>query len=492
MKVLVINPPDVSFGPSGILIEPIDVLNIAQFVKSMGHAVRLLDMDAHRISPERLSLQLENKRFDAVIVVYDYHIPLHHDGTLRAVKEIAGRAKAHDCKVVVLGKAATYKPEEFLCTGTSVDVLVRHEAEPALRALLQHSDWSAKTLLNVPGISFLTEEGRINTTDRPRRFFPLDELPIPDRNLVDLDAYIDVRTLLSSRGCPMKCSFCHVPGFWGNWRARSPGSVVEEIEMLVNDHGAEKILFLDDNATVNRKRMIEICEKIIERNISVTMGCLGSLCLFDEKLMERMYRAGFRWIHYGIETGADELSRGINKKVTVEEARYVVGMTREIGFRVRTSWIMDLPGATEDHLQRTADLILELRTQEIRLHHLAIRMGSHLSETHGGPQAPQYIHGGTQNLNLCNVASDKVAQIVGRITKELENSSYAVVRDPDEFSDVEGLRKRSPGLNIVSLCPMRYGLGWSRESPCLPQKRPERQRLPSWGGPAAHRTCLNL
>lgn len=460
MKVLVINPPNVPFSSQGILIEPIDVLTVASYIGARGHDVRLLDMDIGKIRPEDFPAHMDGT-YDAVVIVYDYHIPLHCDGTLAAVHAIATHATSRGAKIVVSGKTATYRPERLLFEGSAVDVLIRHEMEPALDALLDLDIWGRDRLATVPGVSYLDEGGHIRSTRRPDKAFDLARLPIADRGLVNLDAYIDVRTILSSRGCHMKCDFCHVPGFWGNWRGRDADTVADEIAYLADHCGARKILFLDDNATVNRKRMTEICDRLIERKVKVALGCLGSLNLFDDAMMEKMYEAGFRWIHYGVESGDDRLLAAIHKKIDLNGVRRIVTRTQDIGFRVRTSWIMDLPGTTEDELKRTTDLILELRTAEIRLHHLAIRMGSAMYDEYADIPSTQYIHQGLQNQNLSALKPDRVRAIVESTAAQLHAGGHALVRHPDEFIDMDALQARSANLNVVSLCPLRYGLGWA-------------------------------
>jgi radical SAM superfamily enzyme YgiQ (UPF0313 family) len=459
MKVKVINPPNHPFSSRGILIEPIDVLSVASFIAGLGHQVSLVDMDIRRTPAHEYTAALQGDLdYDLAVIVHDYHIPLHQDGALASVREIARQAKEHGARVVAGGKTATYKPEVLL-EEFSIRALIRHEMEPALEALLAANDWSDAALRDVPGLSFRDDSGNIVTSARGNNSFDFSRLPIPDRGLVPLDEYIDVRTILSSRGCHMTCDFCHVPGFWGGWRGRSAGSVVDEIEQLVTLHGAKKILFLDDNATVNKKRMKEICKGVRERGIRVALGCLGSLSLYDRGMMEEMWRAGFRWIHYGVESGDDAMLQSIHKKVNSDDARRIIAETRALGFRVRTSWIMDLPGTSEDQFKRTADLILETRTEEIRLHHLALRMGSRLYDAHPSQPSTQYIHHGRQNQNLSLIHHEKLSALMAGLTQEL-GGSHAVVTDPDEFIDMGALKTRSPELRIASLCPLRYGLGW--------------------------------
>jgi radical SAM superfamily enzyme YgiQ (UPF0313 family) len=210
---------------------------------------------------------------------------------------------------------------------------------------------------------------------------------------------------------------------------------------------------------VSKKRMKEICRGIRERGVRVAMGCLGSLSLYDRDMMEEMHAAGFRWIHYGVESGDDALLQSIHKKVSAEDAKRIIAETRELGFRVRTSWIMDLPGTSGEQFRRTADLILETRTEEIRLHHLALRMGSRLYDAYPAQPSSQYIHHGRQNQNLSAISGERLRAMMDELTREL-GASHALVTDPDEFIDMDALTARSPGLRIASLCPLRYGLGW--------------------------------
>lgn len=459
MKVKVINPPNHPFSSKGILIEPIDALSVASFIASLGHEVSLVDMDIRQLPANEYTAALQGDlNYDLAVIVHDYHIPLHQDGALASVREIAAQARGHGAIAVVGGKAATYKPE-ILLAESGIRATISHEMEPALEALLKHSDWTEAALAEVPGISFRAANGNIMTSRRGTNTFDMTRLPIPDRGLVPLDQYIDVRTILSSRGCHMVCDFCHVPGFWGGWRGRSAPSVVDEIEQLVTVHGAKKVLFLDDNATVNKKRMKEICRGIRERGVKVALGCLGSLSLYDRCMMEEMWQAGFRWIHYGVESGDDAMLAAIHKKIGADDARRIIAETRAIGFRVRTSWIMDLPGTTEDQLKRTADFILETRTEEIRLHHLALRMGSRLYDAYPAQPSSQYIHHGRQNQNLSGMTPEQVSAAIEGLVKEL-GPTHAVVRNADEFIDMDALSRRSPALQVASLCPLRYGLGW--------------------------------
>ena len=459
MKITVVNPPNFPFSSKGILIEPIDVLGVASYIQSIGHDVTFVDMDIKKIKPENFLDYIGNCG-SVVVIVYDYHIPLHGDGTLAGVHAIAHQAKSQGAKVIVGGKVPTYKPARLLHSESSVDVVVTHEMEPALKELLSNDDWSASQLKTIQGIKYINGNEAIHATPTRTEKIDLDALPISDRSLISVDDYIEVRTMLSSRGCHLKCSFCHVPGFWGAWRARNAKVVADEIQLLVEKFDTKKILFLDDNTIVNKKRMQEISEELIEREVKVTLGTLGSFNVFDEETFALMHKAGFRWIHFGAESGDNETLQSIHKKVNTQEIKENVAKAKALGFRVRTSWILDLPDTTEESLERTFDLIMETQTDEVRLHLLSIRLGSELHDQHSDLQTSQYIHESSPNTNLTKVSTEYLVKRREDFIKQLESVGYTCVRDPDEFIDMDALRKRSPDLKIVSVCPLRYGLGW--------------------------------
>jgi radical SAM superfamily enzyme YgiQ (UPF0313 family) len=331
--------------------------------------------------------------------------------------------------------------------------------EYVLKELFELPELTSAFLATVNGISYLNNN-QISKNPSRKDKVTLEELPISNRNLVTLSEYIDVRTLLSSRGCNLQCTFCHVPGFWGFWRGRSANIVAKEIEHLVKEHGAKKILFLDDNATVKPKRMQEIAKILQQNKVEVALGCLGTIDRYDKEALIDMYKGGFRWIHYGAESGDDEQLSTMGKRINSQDIMEVVKATQECGLRVRTSWIMDMPGLTLEGLKKTEDLILTQGSEEIRLHFLTLRLGSILHNQNKSIDTEQFIHNPSQNLNISGVSEQDIENSVERILTGLISQGYTVVRHAHEFKDIEALQHLNPQLKIVSLCPLRYGLGW--------------------------------
>lgn len=107
-------------------------------------------------------------------------------------------------------------------------------------------------------------------------------------------------------------------------------------------------------------------------------------------------------------------------------------------------------------------MILENPTDEIRLHFLTLRLGSFLYEKFH-IDTRQFIHNSKQNINISGINSQVIEDSLARIITSLKSQGYVLVTNPEDFIDIDKLRLQSPKLKVVSLCPLRYGLGWKYE-----------------------------
>jgi radical SAM superfamily enzyme YgiQ (UPF0313 family) len=438
MNVLIINPPNYPFSSASILIEPIDALNIASYIEGNGHNVTLIDMDIERINAVDLETYLTSK-YDYALIVYDYHIPLHTDDSLKGVLEIARILKNEGIVVCICGKIATFKPELFIYKNSPIDIAIPYSAEDSFLNIVNQ-----------------------NICKQTPETFDINKLPLPNYNLVNLDRYIDVRSILSSRGCSNKCSFCHVPNFWGKWQGKKAELVVNEIENLVNNYNSKKIIFLDDNALVSKERMQKICEGIISRNIDVALGCLGSIAFFDKDLMELMFKAGFRWIHYGAESGSNKLLKQSGKNQSIEKITSVIQKTKEIGFRVRTSWILDLPNSTTEDFKQTLSAIENISSDEIRLHYLSLRLGTDIYNKNNSNDFSQYIHSAEPSGVLTDIDKGFITGKINDLIGRLEAKNYHFIRESEDISKLSYEELNNRNTKVISLCPLRYGIGWTK------------------------------
>lgn len=445
INILVINPPNKPFTNETILAEPLDVLQIATIIKEKYNNVKVIDMDVNRME-NNINNYLENKNI--VVFVYDYQLPLHTSETIDNIFEIIKNVKKKT-KFIMIGKTSTYYYEKFLNNG--VDVVIKGIADSIINNVIENI-YDLESLKKVSNIVFKNGDQIIvtNHVDIKNNF---NELPIINRGFVDINKYMDTRTLISSRGCIGTCKFCTTPYYFKAWNGKSAKAVVNEIEMLINKYNAKKIMFLDDNITVDKKRMMEICHLLRIKNIKCLYGALCSIKCYDKEMLEEMYNVGFRWIHFGLESGSSRILKIMNKEMDMEKIKQIILETKKIGYRVRTSFILDYPSSTKEDLKRTKKLILSIKPHELRLHYLAYRVGTPVFEENKDvSNKSQYIHSKKPNIE-----NDLLTDEINDLLDDLRSDGYNIVTDDIDWNQFNNNEKNT---KIVAFTPIKYGMCW--------------------------------
>lgn len=462
MNILLVNPPNIPFSEQKLLIEPIDIITLATYLQKQNQNVKLLDMDCKKLNNEDLINYIENQFMpDIVIVSYDYHIPLHTQEALKNIADICKKLKEYNVKTIMIGKTVTYNPK--VIDIINFDIGIIGETENTIKRILEVGIDNKKQLLKINGIVVKKDnEAIVNEPNKEK--CDLNSLPIPNRELADLKDYIDIRSILTSRGCINQCDFCPTYNYWGSWRGKSAENVVDEIEYLIHNYNTKKIIFLDDNATVDRKRMQDISNIILKKKINIRLGCLASINTYNKETFELMYKAGFRWLHFGIESGSQKVLENNNKNFKVKYAKQVIKEVKQIGFRVRASFIYDLPTTTREDMKKTIDFILETEPDEIRGHFLTLRLGTPIyNKLSKQKEIPtQYIHSDKPLLENEEYTNTEMLEDIDGLIKKLEEKDYKIVRDVSDWEDLEKLRNKEGKIRFLSFCPSRYGIDWEK------------------------------
>lgn len=447
MRILVINPPNKPFTNKTIVAEPIDVLQIATVIQEEYKDVKVLDMDVNRMN-NNINKYLKEKNI--LIFVFDYHIPLHTTETKDNIFEIIKNiSKDVIATTIIIGKTSSYYQEEFLKNG--INILITGIAEPEIIKIIKYID-KKEELLKIPNLVFKWDN-KVYRTEKKRVNSNFTNLPIPNRELIDIKSYMDTRTIITSRGCIGNCTFCTTPYFFGKWTAKTPKQVVDEIEILIKKYHAKKIMFLDDNATVSKTRMLEICEEIKKRNLNCLFGALASLKTYDEDMFQKMYEVGFRWIHFGIESGSSRILNSMNKFFNIDITKKIITNVKKLGYRVRISLILDYPGTTAEDIEKTKKLILETMPHEIRFHYLTYRVGTPIFIKRGSNKiTSQYIHQSKKE-----VKDRKLSFAINKLIEELKNKNYEIITDNINWNKYNNMSKTT---KIAAFTPIKYGMCW--------------------------------
>ncbi len=279
------------------------------------------------------------------------------------------------------GTHATFADKQILSDEKAVDIIVRGEGEETILELAKQSPELQK-INEIKGITFRKNNQIIQAPNRPL-IQNLDALPRPAYKYLPVEKYkITGRKLLpiiTSRGCPFHCSFCVASQMFGaTIRARSKKNVLDELEWLRDEYGAEGIAFQDDTLTVDRKRAVEICDGMIERKIKLPWGCFSRADVVTKELLAKMSKAHCNEVGFGVESGCQKMLDSFKKKVTVEQCENAIKWTKEAGIFVAASIIIGYPGETKETLQESLDLVRRAEPDDVWLCHATPYLGTEL------------------------------------------------------------------------------------------------------------------
>ena len=203
----------------------------------------------------------------------------------------------------------------------------------------------------------------------------LSELPLPARHLLDVDSYhysIDgerALSLIAQLGCPFACGFCggRKSPMLRKIRMRTKESVLHEISHLHHAYGMRGFMLYDDELNVNRG-MVELMNGIrdVQDGLGTDFRLRGFIKaeLFDDEQAAALYKAGFRWILTGFESGSPKILKNINKKATRDENTRCVEIARRHGLKVKALMSIGHPGESEETARQTEDWLLETRPDD--------------------------------------------------------------------------------------------------------------------------------
>jgi len=161
----------------------------------------------------------------------------------------------------------------------------------------------------------------------------LDGLPYP---AFDLLPYLDQVPIMTSRGCPYRCSYCASHILNRGFMVRDPIKVADEIEYWYRNYGVRNFSFYDDALLVNaEQRAIPMLKEIIGRQLDCSFHCPNGLHIrgINEEISTLMFRAGFRTIRFGLETSQVERQRETGGKVTNEETLEAIRQLKRAGYK---------------------------------------------------------------------------------------------------------------------------------------------------------------
>ncbi|HVO92927.1 MAG TPA: radical SAM protein [Terriglobales bacterium] len=395
-----------SLGSSLAAIEPpVWAGLMATFVRKHNFSVGVLDAEAGNLSPEEMAtLVVDMNPRLAAIVVYG-HQPSASTQNMTAAGLICAaiKQKNPEHKVLLVGGHVAALPErtmreeaaDFVCSGEGPHTLL--ELLEALKSV--GPDYS-----KVHGL-YYWEEGKMRSTppaplakdlDHEMAELAWDLLPMQKYRAHNWHCFGDLdrqpyASFYTTFGCPYRCSFCCIQapfksgekvGGWkenvNSYRFWSPAAVIAQIDKLVNQFGVRNIKIADEMFVLNPRHVLGICDAIIERGYDLNIWAYARVDTVKEGMLDKLKRAGFNWLAFGIEAASDRVREDVDKGFGQEEIFQTIEKVRAADINVIANYIFGLPEDSLESMQATLNLAMELNCEFANFYSAMAYPGSQL------------------------------------------------------------------------------------------------------------------
>ncbi len=364
MKILLIKSGNLNTRAIGIT-PPLGLMYIASYMKATrGDEVRIFDIRFYKEPLKEIYRIISEFEPDIVgISALTLEAPALYQ-IARFVKTVI------DVLVIAGGPHATSIPEEVL-KNKDIDIVIIGEGEITFKELIDNLD-KGEGIERVHGIGYRRDNDIILT--HQRNFIEhLDIIPFPSWDLIELEKYAETASmsiigygpymvLLTSRGCPFHCTYCH--NIMGKtFRARSVENVLDEIRILIEQHHINDFEIIDDISNFDRERFKQIMRGIIDKGWKVTLSFPNGVRtdLLDEESVHLMRQAGTAEVSIAIETATPRLQKMVKKNLNLERVKHIIDVCVNEGMYVRGFFMLGFPTETEAEVKATINFACKSR-----------------------------------------------------------------------------------------------------------------------------------
>jgi anaerobic magnesium-protoporphyrin IX monomethyl ester cyclase len=363
VKIILANPPYPLGVHSHPPFIPLGLAYLGAVAETADHEVTIIDCQAEKLNYEGFRNRVAKTPADVIGVTATTLL------YKSAMKLVTIAKEVQPSTVTVLGGShGTFWDENALLEYPSLDVVVRKEGEQTFLDLL--SRLQAKASLNgLLGVTYREKDKIVRNADRPF-IEDLDSLPFPAHHLLPLQALKRMGKILfpliTSRGCVYWCDFCSTVRMFGRgYRWRSPKNVVDEMQLVHDKYGVDQVTFYDDAFTVNRERVVKICEELHARKLDMTWDCGTRVDMLDRELLKMMHDAGCIAVWLGVESGSEIILGAMNKRIKLDQTRLAYKIAHDVGLMTIANVVLGFPGETEQTAWETIRFVKELNPDDV-------------------------------------------------------------------------------------------------------------------------------
>jgi anaerobic magnesium-protoporphyrin IX monomethyl ester cyclase len=346
---------------------PLGLGSLAAVLKQAGFNVVILDNYLYEKPLDRLTDDIRSIKPDLIGITVNV-------ASTSTSADIVSALSRENIPLVVGGPQVTVDPVGTLKRLNAQIGVVGEGEETFLelsRILNETKNLSFSHLRQVAGLVLRdNENGQYFLTPSRPHIKDLDKLPFVPVSIFPYQEYQHTSPELNaaplgwmstSRGCPWNCSFCSNIIVWGRqYRCMSPKRVVDEMQYLADNFGIRAINFREDNFTVNRQRVMDICSLISQRNLKIEWMCESRVDIVDEELLTSMKQAGCSAVYFGIESGSQRVLDILRKETTVQQNESAVKLCKKVGIKPIISIMLGIPRQTLQENYETIKFVKKL------------------------------------------------------------------------------------------------------------------------------------
>jgi len=362
-EILLLHPrvKERSFGG----MPPLGLAWVASYLESKGYGVDLVDS---QVDPRSVEDIIRAAKPRIVGIAGTSH-------TRYVSFDAAGTAKKIDDRIITVygGSHATFTAEDTLKNVQDIDAVVVGEGEETMYEIAESVLRGKGSLDEIKGMSFRKDGRVVHNPGRPR-IETLETLPFPARHLMDIKKYdltmdflgVPGTSVMTSRGCPINCSYCSASAMFGvTLTLRSAKDVVDEIEMLIKDFGFQGIKFFDSTLTLRKDHINSLCEEITRRKLKFPWECEVRVNTVNKDLLKKMQKAGCYYVDFGVESASPRILKLMHKGITLEQVENIFRWTKDLGILTKVFF-------TFGHIEETiADSMETIRFIDKHQEHIA-------------------------------------------------------------------------------------------------------------------------
>lgn len=369
---------------------------LAGYLRRQGYSVVLYDAEIEDWDYEETTSRVrEIDPLLAAIVVSGTN-PSASTMNMTGAAKIASLIRESDpgIKTILLGLHPSALPERTI-TEENVDFVCQGEGFYTLPKLIDALKKGKADRYQIEGLWY-KRDGEVVSNSRPPLMKSLDDIPQPAWDLLPIKKYrahswhcfdnIEDRRpyaiLYTSLGCPFNCSFCCINSIFGKNTIRYRGieNVVKELDCLVNTYGVRNIKIIDEMFAISEKRVVALCDAIIDRGYDLNMWAYARVDTVTEKMLSKMKKAGINWVAYGFESGSKRVIEDVVKGYKMDCVKQVVQMTYDLDMHICANYIFGLPEEDYNSMNETLKLMLDINAEWANIYCAMAYPGSRLYE----------------------------------------------------------------------------------------------------------------